>query len=221
MSIDSISGMGVSHNSPETTKPDQMGQDDFLTLLVTQLRAQDPLNPMDSAQFTAQLAQFSSLEQLMSVNTGLESLIQTQSSMNRMQSMDMIGKNIRIAGNSIRMQSGEAVLHFELAADAKAVYGSIYDENGMYIRTLESGPLKAGEQTLAWDGKDSHGNTVPEGVYRFEIAATDAEEMPVEAAAFAECRVTGIAFRNGQTWVESENMALPLQAVVRVTEENR
>ncbi len=220
MSIDSINAMGGIHKSPETAKPDPMGQDDFLTLLVTQLRSQDPLNPMDSTQFTAQLAQFSSLEQLMSVNTSLESLIQTQSSTTRMQSMDMIGKNIRVAGNSIRVQSGEARLHFELAADAEAVYGSIYDENGMYIRTLESGPLPAGEQTLAWDGKDSHGNRVQEGVYRFEIAATDAQDMPVEAAAFAECRVTGVSFRNGRTWVESEEMALPLQAVVRVTEEN-
>ncbi len=206
----------------ETKKNDVLDKDDFLKLLVTQLQHQDPLNPADSTQFTAQLAQFSSLEQLGNINDNLGGLQLSQTALNNSQAVNFIGKTVTSSGNSIHLTDGVSDnLQFELGADAKAVFMSIYDAAGNYIKTVESGALNAGEQTLSWNGTDQDGNKVSDGAYAFEVAAVDADDNMVNTATFTSGRVTGVTFKNGRLCLLAGNKEIPVDTVIQVDEEFR
>jgi flagellar basal-body rod modification protein FlgD len=204
----------------ETKKNDVLGKDDFLRLLVTQLQYQDPLNPADSAQFTAQLAQFSSLEQLGNINDNIGGLQLSQTALNNSQAVNFIGKTVTSSGNSIHLTDGVSDdLQFELGADAKAVFMSIYDAAGNYVKTIGSGALSAGEQTLKWDGADQAGNRVSDGAYTFEVAAVDADGNMVNTKTFTSGMVTGVTFKNGSLCLLAGNKEIPVDTVIQITED--
>jgi flagellar basal-body rod modification protein FlgD len=204
----------------ETKKNDVLGKDDFLRLLVTQLQYQDPLNPADSAQFTAQLAQFSSLEQLGNINDNIGGLQLSQTALNNSQAVNFIGKTVTSSGNSIHLTDGVSDdLQFELGADAKAVFMNIYDVAGNYVKTIESGALSAGEQTLKWGGADQAGNKVSDGAYTFEVAAVDADDNMVNTKTFTSGMVTGVTFKNGSLCLLAGNKEIPVDTVIQITED--
>ena len=204
----------------ETKKNDVLGKDDFLRLLVTQLQYQDPLNPADSAQFTAQLAQFSSLEQLGNINDNIGGLQLSQTALNNSQAVNFIGKTVTSSGNSIHLTDGVSDdLQFELGADAKAVFMNIYDAAGNYVKTIESGALSAGEQTLKWGGADQAGNKVSDGAYTFEVAAVDADDNMVNTKTFTSGMVTGVTFKNGSLCLLAGNKEIPVDTVIQITED--
>lgn len=204
----------------ETKKNDVLGKDDFLRLLVTQLQYQDPLNPADSAQFTAQLAQFSSLEQLGNINDNIGGLQLSQTALNNSQAVNFIGKTVTSSGNSIHLTDGVSDdLQFELGADAKAVFMNIYDGAGNYVKTIESGALSAGEQTLKWGGADQAGNKVSDGAYTFEVAAVNADDNMVNTKTFTSGMVTGVTFKNGSLCLLAGNKEIPVDTVIQITED--
>ena len=126
-----------------------LGKDDFLNLLITQLQNQDPLNPTDSTEFTAQLAQFSSLEQLSNVNDNLEQLQDFQASINNSQAVTLIGKEITAKGNFLSLTADKQVgCDFSLEENAAVVVVSIYDSTGEFVKSFQSENLKAGEHEL-------------------------------------------------------------------------
>lgn len=219
MSIAGVNSVSSSAAATEVAPQNTLDSNDFLTLLVTQLKSQDPLNPMDSTQFTAQLAQFSSLEQLRSINSGLETLQLYQASMNNAQALSFIGKNVTVVGNSIAVESGKAdSIPFTLAGDAQGVFVAVYDSQGNLVRTIEEGPMSAGEQSVHWDGKDSEGAQVADGQYTFEVTAVDENDAAVSVSPFMVGRVTGVVFRNGATCVVVNNQEIPIGRVVEINE---
>jgi len=137
--------------------PKAMGKDDFLNLLITQLQNQDPLNPADSTEFTAQLAQFSSLEQLGNVNDNLMELKNFQAATNNSQAVSLIGKTITAEGNFIQLSAAgaSAECNFELEEDADQVAVSIYDNTGEFVADFEHQHMDAGQHSLFWDGIDN------------------------------------------------------------------
>ena len=142
-----------------------LGKDDFLNMLITQLQHQDPLNPADSTEFTAQLAQFSSLEQLSNINNSLKSMEQFQASLTHSQAVSYIGKEITATGNGVELiEDQPATCHFELESAAAMVAVSIYDATGGFVDSFETGQLGAGRQSATWNGQDLNGNTMPPGV---------------------------------------------------------
>jgi flagellar basal-body rod modification protein FlgD len=196
----SIAGSGTSSAAAAATKT--MGKDAFLTLLIAQLQHQDPLNPADSTEFTAQLAQFSSLEQLSTINENLDTLKLYQASGNNAQAVSFIGKNIVSKGQTLPVTSGQpAACEFELGADAKRVVVSIYDPAGNFVKDLQATGLKAGKQSLSWDGKDRSGNTVADGSYRFEVQAEGTNGQTVDVTTFSKGTVTGVTFEDGVTYL--------------------
>ena len=197
-------------------KSDAMGKDDFLSLLITQLQNQDPLSPADSTEFTAQLAQFSSLEQMGNVNTNLENLLLYQASMNNMQAVSFIGKEVTSNGNAFELAGGQVDLEFELQADANLVAVSIYDQSGGFVRTFESQALAAGKQTLRWDGSDTNGNPAPDGKYTFELMAQDASKNTVNAITYSKGIVSGISFENNITYLQTGDRRIAVGDVVQV-----
>ena len=221
MSIYPVDASNSNTSQVASSKDSALGKDDFMNLLVAQLQNQDPLNPMDSTAFTSQLAEFSSLEQLSSVNENLEYLQMYQSSINNAQAVSFIGKNIDALGDSIQLEGSEIEeIQFELSADSSSVFINIYDEAGSLVKNIENGPLGEGKQSVEWDGTDNGGNTLPGGDYRFEVMAVDANGDIVETATYISDRVTGVTFKNGVTYLMAGGIQIPIGDVSEVFEGN-
>lgn len=180
-----------------------LGRDEFLQLLVTQLSNQDPLNPMDGQEFAAQLAQFSSLEQLIGIN---ESMIQSgeingllAQSVNSGVAADLIGKTIEAEGNQFNFNGEETTnLRFELSTAASDIQIEIYNPAGQLIRTESLSNLDSGEHTFEWDGNDGEGEQQLQGSYTFQVSASDTEGNSVSTRTFISGQVDRVTYnQNG------------------------
>lgn len=178
----------------------KMGKEEFLTLLVEQLKHQDPLNPMDDKEFTSQLAEFSSLEQLTSINDGIAALANRTVQEEMVDASSFIGKEVRAVGDnlSIRPDGSVSGMFYNLKNDAEHVYLNIFDENNNLLRTVQMGAQAAGEHKFEWDGKDWKGNTLPEGQYHVALAAEDKDGQPIMTMAEVTGVVEGVQYSNGQ-----------------------
>ena len=201
----------------------ELDKDAFLSLLITQLQNQDPLNPTDSVEFTAQLAQFSSLEQLGNVNENLKQLQNFQASINNSQAVSLIGKEITTNGNSLSLADGQpAGCDFKLDGGASLVVVSIYDDTGDFVTSFESQNLSAGQHTLYWDGIDKNGNSAAPGNYTFEVMAADADGNNIKTATFYSGSVEKVVFENNTTYLISGGQKMALGDVIQVAApENR
>jgi flagellar basal-body rod modification protein FlgD len=219
MTVDPVSPLVNTTTALYDNGSDILGKDDFLTLLITQLQHQDPLNPTDSTEYTAQLAQFSSLEQLSNVNQNLEYLQLYQASINNAQAVSFIGKQIMALGNAIEVDQGAADgCEFDLTADAAGVTVNIYDEGGDLVKTIEAGAMDAGRQTVQWDGTDQNGNPVADGNYTFEVMAVDADDQHVEAVTYTSGVVSGVTFSQGTTYFIMKNQRIAIGDIVEVVQ---
>jgi flagellar basal-body rod modification protein FlgD len=213
--IDSVTAGGT---EPSALPSKVLDKDAFLNLLITQLQNQDPLNPTDSVEFTAQLAQFSSLEQLSNVNDNLGQLQNYQASINNSQAVSLIGKYITANGNSLQLTDGGPVgCDFSLDGSATVVMVSIYDSTGEFVTSFEGQDLTAGQHTLYWDGSDKDGNQVTDGNYTFEILAADAEGQNIKATTFFSGTVDKVTFENNQAYLISGNQKFALGDVIQVS----
>lgn len=156
----------------KTTGNSELGKEEFLTLLVAQLSNQDPLNPMDDKEFTSELAEFSSLEQLTNISAGIEALAETDSMQEMVSAASFIGKTIRSEGDSISIVGGEVShLYFEIDEQMAVGYVNIFDSSGNLVRTDYLSPAQAGFYQYDWDGLDYEGETMADGVYYAYMAA--------------------------------------------------
>ena len=195
----------------------ELDRDAFLNLLITQLQNQDPLNPTDSVEFTAQLAQFSSLEQLGNVNDNLKQLQDFQASINNSQAVSLIGKEITANGNSLTYTGGQPVAcNFKLDGDATIVAVSIYDHTGEFVRSFESYNLSAGNHTLQWDGMDQNSSLAAAGNYSFEVMAADANGNAIQTTTFFSGTVDKVIFDNNITYLISGNQRVALGDIIEV-----
>ena len=216
MGLDSVSSRG---GQTQSTQSNVMGKNDFLHLLVAQLQAQDPLNPMDATGFTAQLAQFSSLEQLQNINTTLGSIGTSQAILQNSQAVGFIGKDITAIGNSVVVADGQSSdMQFTLSEDADKVYVKVYDHNGTFIRDIEAGAMQAGENSVSWDARDYLGGQAPDGVYHYEVMALDAEGQSVDSTTFTSGRVTGVNYHDGLAYLVLGDHEVAMGNVVEVSD---
>ncbi|MBI3303936.1 MAG: flagellar hook assembly protein FlgD [Deltaproteobacteria bacterium] len=208
------SGQNRGTNARETVT-----QDEFLKLLTTQLQHQDPLNPMDNQEFTAQLATFNSLDQLININDKLDAMKAEQLALSRLQATFLIGKEVSARGNSVSLgEGGKATMPYTLAAEATRVVVNIKDGEGNLVRTVEVGDQKAGEQTVEWDGKDSTGKSREPGVYTFEVNAFDASGKTVAATTSVRGVVTGVDMAGSEPLLLVGSLKVPMSAVTSVGE---
>lgn len=204
----------------KTSAPgDILGKHDFLNMLIAQLQHQDPLNPADGTEFTAQLAQFSSLEQLSNINDSLKHMEQFQAALTYSQAVSYMGKEITASGNGLQLKDGEpATCHFELAANAAMAAISVYDATGGFVNSFETGPLGAGRQSATWNGMDKDGNPMPAGVYRFEIQAVDAVSDSVNVTPLMSAVVTGVSFKDNTAHLITALQTVAIEDVIDVSE---
>ncbi|WP_162458828.1 flagellar hook assembly protein FlgD [Desulfosarcina ovata] len=221
MSVMSVSEVYSQASTSTSSDEDEtvMGKDDFLTLLVAQLQNQDPLNPSDSTEFTAQLAQFSSLEQLQNINDALSDFEVYQSTLNNIQSSSFIGKTITASGDTLTVEDGVANdIAFELEESSTSVYIQIYDASGTYVGDIDAGAMAAGQQTVSWDATDDNGTAVDDGVYTFSIMAVDADGNSVTATSYVTGTVTGIDYESGETLLLIGDQEVAISSMIRVEE---
>lgn len=171
-------------------------QDRFLKLYVTQLKNQDPLNPMDNAAVTSQLAQLNTVKGIETLNATVNKLMEAFTGNQTLQAAGMIGKDVLVPGSQMLLQDGLGAAGFELAADADNVKVKISDANGLLIRTLDLGARDAGATTFAWDGKSDGGKDAVNGNYKISVEAISAGKA-VESTALEFGTVNAVIRPNG------------------------
>jgi flagellar basal-body rod modification protein FlgD len=193
-SASAVSSASSTTQGSSAAANDVLGKDDFLRLLTTQLANQDPLAPVDNQAFIAQLAQFSSLEQLQGVSSRLDSLLLAASSSNQLGAASLVGKDVSFRTDDVTLSDGAApALEANLASRA-AVAAVILDGSGLVVRTLELGVHDAGTFDVGWDGRDANGNELPPGLYSVHLYAENPEGMQVAVEARSRGRVQGVSF---------------------------
>lgn len=177
----------------------ELGKDQFLQLLVTQLQNQDPMEPMSNTEFVAQLAQFSNVEQLVAVNEGINLLGVQQMSMSNAQAASLIGQEVQIRSDQLQVfeDDMEANAAFSLSEDASAVTVNIRDSSGELVRTLEMGATAEGETQINWDLQDDSGVVAPPGTYRIDVVAENDAGESVQWDAKVRGTVDGIEYDAG------------------------
>jgi flagellar basal-body rod modification protein FlgD len=146
-----------------------MGQKDFLTLFTTQLKCQDPLDPVKNEAFVAQLAQFSQLEATTSMDQTLKNYVESMAGERMMSSTSMIGKTVSVPDAPAVVQAGKPVQGFvRLPTGADGVKLQVFNDKGQQVVTQTLGSQKIGDMPLVWDGKSDTGAQVPDGFYTFK-----------------------------------------------------
>ena len=172
--------------------------DRFLTLLVAQLQNQDPLNPMDNAQVTTQLAQISTVSGINQLNSTVSALGASMQATQSLQAAALIGHDVVVGGNDLDLSTDktsgitDAQGGVALSGDADAVKVTVSDEAGNVVRTIDLGAQKAGDQYFHWDGKTDSGSAAKDGHYTFTVTATAAGKA-VTFDTLMVARVEGVA----------------------------
>lgn len=179
------------------TGPKQLGQDDFLKLLVTQLKNQNPLEPIANEAFIAQLAQFSQLEQSTKIANLMQQNLDAQAANKQISLVPLVGRNVMINGASVELGSGPATLGYTLAGDASSVEVSVLNASGVAIRTTDLGAQAAGANLVTWDGTDQNGQAMPAGTYSFSVTAKDVQGNDVGTTLSSLATVLGVRMEEG------------------------
>lgn len=184
----------------------------FLTLLTEQMKAQDPLNPLDSTEFVNQLVNFSSVEQEIRANQNLESLISIQAASAQGAAVGFIGREATVGSPEAALEDGSAEWTYILPEDSQGTLVSVKDANGRTIATFE-GAATAGSHSFEWDGKDRTGNAMEDGIYTLEISAVNADGDAMQPDIQTTARVTGVDFSGSEVVVELNGLFVRLSSV--------
>jgi flagellar basal-body rod modification protein FlgD len=185
---------GSSSSTSKST--DIMGKQDFLKLLITQLQNQDPLNPDNPTEFTAQLAQFSSLEQMYNLNDSMNSLVTSTNNSTKLSALGMMGKEVVYQGSSFSYDGNPMQLGYTLDGPASEVQLAIQNSSGTTVQVLNGTDLTKGNHMLNWDGLDQEGNALPSGTYNIVIKAKGVDSEGVAASPLIRSEVTGVDLSN-------------------------
>ncbi|GEO81617.1 flagellar hook assembly protein FlgD [Pararhodospirillum oryzae] len=166
--------------------------DTFMKLLVSQLKNQDPLSPMDSTEFTNQLVQFAQVEQQINTNANIESLLGVSANNQAALAVGYLGKYVEAESTAVSLQDGKGVFCYGLKDAATSVSVSLYDSDGTRVKTF-TGETTAGLHKVVWDGMDDDGEALDDGVYTISVTATHQLTGSVETWTTALGQVTGVA----------------------------
>jgi len=191
----------------------------FLTLLTTQLKNQDPLKPMDSTEFTTQLVQFTGVEQQINANKSLDKILAQGNANQSLQAASFIDRAIEAKGNGITLGSsgGPADFVYELDAAASVVTASIKDQNGNVVKAFTV-PTAKGRNIGEWDGKNSSGIAAQPGFYTYTVSARDATGQPIKTTSKQIGTVTDVSIdATGATKLNLNGQKIAITDVTRVS----
>ncbi|HEY3347287.1 MAG TPA: flagellar hook capping FlgD N-terminal domain-containing protein [Nitrospirota bacterium] len=215
--VDPVSSSSSQSAAAATGSAKKMGQQDFLLLLVTQLRQQDPMKPMDNTEFVSQLAQFSSLEQLSGMSKGMDTLATKLDAMGSYGALGLIGKEV-MANSATLSWDGTNPVTAGFGAE-KAVSDckvTIYDQSGNAARTISLGDVTAGAKTFSWDGKGDNGAVLKAGSYKFDASGTGADGKVWTTNGYIGGTVGGVTYENGSPLLYVGGNLVPMSDVISV-----
>ncbi len=172
----------------------------FLTLLTTQLQNQDPLEPLDSNEFTEQLVQFSSVEQAIQTNTNLENLVAINQAATAGTAVSYLGKFVTALGDQASLQNGQAQWSYDLPVSADQTSLVVLDATGKLVYTAQ-GQTNSGKHDFVWDGNDNAGNPLPDGSYTLQVSSLTEDGDPLSVTTSAKGLVDGVEFDGTQPFL--------------------
>lgn len=189
----------------------------FLTLLTTQLQHQDPLDPMDANEFTAQLVQFASVEQQIHQNTNLEKLLKVQENSQVASMVNYLGTWAEVTGKHLVLEGGAAEATYTLNANAADTTIAVKDAFGRVV-FVTAGETTAGRHGFSWSGRDGNGNPLPDGNYTVEVASRSRDGTLMDVAQTGFGRITGAAADGGQVSLLLGDAPVPMEEILSVKE---
>jgi flagellar basal-body rod modification protein FlgD len=198
-----------------------LGKDDFLKLLIAQMKNQDPLDPMKGTDFAAQLAQFSSVEQLANINDNLSQSLNanqllTQAISNAL-AATLIGKQAKATGNAFTFNGNTSVqLGYTLPVDANTVTLTISDAQGTVVRTIQGAAGNLGDNVVPWDGRNNQGLLMPMGQYTFSVNATDDAGAAITSSSFVTGTISGVRYKSDGTVFVVDGVEIPLSKILEI-----
>ena len=198
MEVKEVNGVGFKPTNGDGIGTQSLAEtfDTFLALLTTQLKNQDPLDPMQSEEFTQQLVQFSGVEQAIATNKKLDQLLDLQAANQLDNAVSYVGKTVEFVSDQMVLENGQAEFSYGLDGNAAMTTISIVDGTGRVVRTI-NGETATGRHTFVWDGLDGNGAVVPDGVYNFNVKAVTADDTTIDTVTAATGKVTGIEIVDG------------------------
>jgi flagellar basal-body rod modification protein FlgD len=184
----------------------------FLTLLTAQLRAQDPLNPMDTNEFTQQLVQFSGVEQQIRTNQTLEQMMALSRNAAGGAAVSYLGRSAIAETNGALLGANGASWTYTLPRAAESVRLVVQDERGRAVFTT-TGPVASGKNDFAWDGKDGLGRTLAPGVYRLIVDAKGPQNAKIDASILREGTISQIDLSSATPMLMLEGVPVPLDNI--------
>jgi flagellar basal-body rod modification protein FlgD len=180
-------------SNPQRTPKNTLGKDDFMKLFIAQMQAQDPLNPQDATQMSAQMAQFNSLEQMMNLNKSLDTMIKGQSTDRAVSMVNYVGKEVDIGNGLLKWDKNKLTKStFEIDQPLANAAVEVRDGSGQIVSQEDLGNLMPGEHNVKWTGKMKDGNTANSGIYNFAIIAKTTDGQEVAVPIKTKVKVTGI-----------------------------
>jgi flagellar basal-body rod modification protein FlgD len=187
--------------------------DNFLKLLITQLKNQDPTAPLDTNQMTQQIATLSQVEQQINTNSNLERMTAVLSASNNSSIANYIGKRVEASGSAGALYNGHAEFAYYLQTDAAQAAVTIKDQAGNVVYE-GTGTTARGRNQFNWDGRSNNGQAMPDGVYNISIEAIDDSGTPVAAQTFTTFVVHSVDTANGNIYLSSDgDIAIPVEQI--------
>ncbi len=203
-----------------TVGNNQLDKDAFMTLLLTQMKNQDPTNPLKSHEMAAQLAQFTSLEKLSNIDSGIEKMNSNKNPSQSFEALNFIGKSVLTDSSKINRTNVNEMhdLNFKLAGDAVKAEIQVKDAAGNVIRNLSANSLKTGKNTFTWNGMMDDGTPAPQGEFTFDVVARASNNAKVHVETKMEGVVTGVSFTAKGPQVMVGKQAIDLADIKSITD---
>lgn len=208
---------GASGGSSGSSKNIASSKDQFLQLLLAQMKHQDPLAPPDASKFGEQMTAFGQLEQLFNINASMSNLSQMQGQSTRSQAISMIGKGVSAEANGIAISGTDrGKIGFNLDKNASQVDVSLYNQDGQRVRSFSMSNQPEGVSVHDFDGLDDAGAPLPDGGYSLKIEAASPDGSLVTVKPVFSGKVTGVEFVGGQSVIECGSIRFGMDQVMSV-----
>ena len=191
----------------------------FLMLLLTELRNQNPLEPLDNKDLIAQLTQLTSLEQITNMTKSVTDFVNASMAMQKAQAASMVGKSVVVRANTVDLSDGRAnAIYFKVDEPAH-LYVKIVDQNGRQVYFEDLGEVSAGIHSWVWNGKSSDGTALPDGTYFYSIYKVNPDGSEEEIGGLEQGRVEAVQFTDGKIYIIVNGQRYPIDSIVEISEE--
>ncbi|MEM7253505.1 MAG: flagellar hook assembly protein FlgD [Pseudomonadota bacterium] len=188
-----LAELGLAQQTTNTAPTKELGQEEFLDLLVAQLQYQDPLKPLENAEFVSQIAQFSSVSGLSEIQSSLSDLVGAFQSNQALQASTLVGRDVLLAGDKMNLVVGTNPKgQVETPAGTTTLRVEVFAANGELVRRIDTAPNVTGRTAFEWDGLNDAGEAMPAGVYRIQAIANGAGG-DIAASTFVQAKVDSVS----------------------------